>query len=102
MANVTINDGDWIEGRPQWWWKYVMPAESTFWATIVSQRAQTVAVQGPSPDPWKQAKTLGAEAVAMLYAAANVTDAKQRTQLLDEAAQKLGAAGKAVQQTANV
>jgi hypothetical protein len=35
-------DGDWVEGTPQWWWKYVFPRVSE----RIGQR------MGPFPEPW--------------------------------------------------
>ena len=40
-------DGDWVEGPPQWWWKYVFPG--------VAQRIPELQRYGPFPEPWEPA-----------------------------------------------
>ncbi len=85
-----MNEGDWVEGSPKWWWKYVMPAEDVFWESILAQRA------GPSPEPWLRATAEALEAVAMLRATARVSDTGVRTRLQSEAAAKLQGASQRV------
>src|SRR4051812_12117570 len=47
MSNV--NEGDWVEGEPKWWWKYVMPNESVFWVAVLAAKNR---VAEPEPSPW--------------------------------------------------
>lgn len=94
--NVSVNDGDWVDGKVEWWWKYVLPAETQFWAAVLAQRVQVGAGQDPERAPWRQAQAAGVEAVAMLQAAANITDLKQRTELLNEVVRRFTAAANAV------
>jgi hypothetical protein len=97
-ASTSINDGDWIDGKVEWWWKYVIPSEASFWIAIVAQRAQLLAGQDPQPAPWRKAQSLASEAVAMLQAAENINDVNQRSRLLNEVAERLGAAGQALRE----
>jgi hypothetical protein len=86
-----MNDGDWVEGEVQWWWKFVFPQKAQFWVTLL----QTI--RDPSPDPWVQATTGEVlEAVVMLHAAAKAVDKEQRATLHKEAAQTLEGAVAAI------
>jgi hypothetical protein len=89
---MSLNEGDWIDGKVEWWWKYVIPGENQFWAAILAQNASVVGRQGPDPVPWRQAIVLGFEAVAMLQAATNISDVKERAKLLSEVVEKFSTA----------
>jgi hypothetical protein len=98
---AQINDGDWIEGKVEWWWKYVIPAESQFWAAILAERAQRATAQlDPEPAPWRHAQARGLEAVAMLQALHGIADPKQRNRLLAEIGERFHSAEESLNQTA--
>ena len=40
-----LGDGDWVEGEPKWWWKYVFPAKAQFWQVLAGMKAE------PHPEP---------------------------------------------------
>lgn len=94
--NVSVNEGDWVDGKVEWWWKYVLPPEPQFWAAILAQRVQVIEGPDPQPSPWLQAQAVGLEAVAMLQAVAKITDLNQRTSLLNEVVRRFAAAADAV------
>ena len=84
---AQLNEGDWVEGEPQWWWKYVFPARERFWLAVLS------ASLDPEPVPWRQglvAKIL--EGVAMLQASERVSDKAIATRLKSEALKQMGGA----------
>ena len=98
---AQVNDGDWIEGKVEWWWKYVIPAESQFWAAILAEQAQRATTQlDPEPSPWRQAQARGLEAVAMLQALRKITDSKQQARLLAEIGERFHSAEQALHVTA--
>lgn len=35
-----MEPGDWVEGEPKWWWKYVYPARDQFWAEMIAAIAK--------------------------------------------------------------
>lgn len=84
-----MNDGDWVEGEPKWWWKYVFPTRERLWLAVLGARV------GPQPDPWLQ-ETGGEvlEGLSMLHAAAklNLTDRAIAAQLKTEALSKMSKA----------
>jgi hypothetical protein len=85
-----MSDGDWVEGPPQWWWKYVFPARGQFWLSILAAK---LAVMDPTPDPWFQRAAADIlEGLVMLHAAATVADREVSTQLQKEAAEKINQA----------
>ena len=84
---AQLNEGDWVEGEPQWWWKYVFPAREKFWLAVLSANL------GPEPDPWRQGlvgKIL--EGVAMLQASERVSDKAIGARLKNEALKQMGGA----------
>jgi hypothetical protein len=95
---MALSDGDWIEGKVEWWWKYVIPAESQFWAAILVERVATSA--GQHANPSSQAQSLGFEALAMLQAAHKISDSKERMRLLSEVGERFHAAGEALHEVA--
>jgi hypothetical protein len=89
-----MNDGDWVEGEAQWWWKYVFPARARFWAAMVAAER----IEDPEPTPLFEdvaGQLLGS--VALLGAAVRVGDPGLRQRLKGEAMQKMTAATQAVQ-----
>ncbi len=87
---ARINEGDWVEGEPQWWWKYVFPTRAQLWALLVADRFRAVA--GPHPEPWRE-QVLGdvLEAAALLQAI-NVVDDEVSGRLKEEARARLSRA----------
>lgn len=77
-----MEDGDWVEGAPEWWWKYVFPARIDFWLGILQR-------QGPVPDPWKEATGHILEGLAMVRAVAAVDDPQIKERLHQEAVAKI-------------
>ncbi len=53
-------DGDWVEGTPQWWWKYVFPGvrdrfEEPSWRSgPFPQPWRSPWRSGPFPQPWRR------------------------------------------------
>jgi hypothetical protein len=94
VLQASVNDGDWVDGAVQWWWKYVFPIRHKFWAVLVDERATRVA--DPTPDPWKEL-VLGdlLEATAMLSAVPGA-DATVAARLKTEAKAKLARATRAI------
>ncbi|HEY7338946.1 MAG TPA: hypothetical protein VH639_28915 [Bryobacteraceae bacterium] len=84
-----LGDGDWVEGEPKWWWKYVFPAEIEFWSGILQQ-------QGPIPDPWKRLSAAIMEGLVMVHGAAGVGDPQIRGRLYREGVTKVLAAAQAL------
>src|SRR5215469_12861120 len=88
---VLMEPGDWVEGEPKWWWKYVYPARDRFWAELIAANFD------PNPDPWVQSFTGEVlEGIAMVRASATVADKKVRLRLREEATNKIAAAMKPV------
>ena len=88
-----MNDGDWVEGKPQWWWKYVFPAEEQFWASILqNQVSKAGQVNGPSPEPWRKEVTAILEGLAMVNATATVGKGEIGEKLRAEGVAKIVAA----------
>jgi hypothetical protein len=80
-----MNEGDWVEGAPKWWWIYVFPARNDFWRLIL----QPVKMD-PSPDPWLEATTADLlEAAVMLRAMAKVPDAGSKARVRKEVGEKI-------------
>ena len=81
---AQLNEGDWVEGAPQWWWKYVIPNPASFWQAVLS-----IVAMEPDPHPWLQRVTGGVlEGVAMLHAASRVDEATAG-RLKSEASEKI-------------
>jgi hypothetical protein len=75
-----MNEGDWVEGAPKWWWIYVFPARSDFWRLLLRPEKM-----GPEPDPWAQEITADLpEAAVMVPAIAKVPDAESKARLRKE------------------
>lgn len=77
-----MEPGDWVEGKPQWWWKYVFPARGDFWLGVIQRL-------GPSPDPWKEASADILEGLAMVHGIAAVGDPQIKERLHQEAVTKI-------------
>jgi hypothetical protein len=91
-----MEPGDWVEGEPRWWWKYVYPAREQFWAELVAR----ISNAGPSPDPWIQSLTADVlEGVAMIHASGRTTDRKVVSQLRHEGLKKIADAANVAQKT---
>jgi len=92
MSNV--NEGDWVEGEPKWWWKYVMPSESVFWAAVLAAKSRGAT---PEPAPWLQGVSGQImDGLAMLNAAARIGHADEAAKLKQEATTKISRAVAAV------
>jgi len=92
MSNV--NEGDWVEGEPKWWLKYVMPSESVFWAAVLAAKGR---VAEPEPSPWLQGVSGQImDGLAMLNAAARIGKSDEAAKLKKEAAVKIARAVEAV------
>jgi hypothetical protein len=86
-----MNNGEWVEGQPQWWWKYVFPQRSRFWLSLLSDLVDERA--GPQPEPWVEELTSGVlEGLVMLQGVAHVQDEAQRISLRETALQKIRSA----------
>jgi hypothetical protein len=90
-----MNDDGWLEGVPQWWWKFVLPSQEEFWRLI--------ALGGPDTEPvadrWKQAAVSLLEALALLRGIDKGADAQGKTRLHQETIQRIQNALKAVEAT---
>jgi len=92
MSNV--NEGDWVEGEPKWWWKYVMPNESVFWVAVLAAKNR---VAEPEPSPWLQdVSGQIMDGLAMLNAAARIGKSDDAARLKKEATTKISRAVEAV------
>jgi hypothetical protein len=81
-----MEPGDWVEGEPKWWWKYVYPARDRFWAELIASTAKAE----PGPSPWVQAFMADVlEGVAMVRASGVVKDQKISTRLKKEGLTKI-------------
>ena len=89
-----MSDGDWVEGKPQWWWKYVFPAEKQFWASVLENQA--VHVASPHPEPWHQATIEIMQGVAMINATASMGKSDVSERLRAEGVAKIVAAANKV------
>jgi hypothetical protein len=89
---AEVNEGDWVEGEVQWWWKYVLPAREKFWLAILAARLD------PVPEPWRQG-LVGEilEGVAMLQASARVRQGAVGARLKSEGLDKISHAVKSAQ-----
>ena len=95
VLQATVNEGDWVEGAPQWWWKYVFPVRVQFWSTLLAERVKRVRTD-PEPHPWKE-QVLGEllEATAMLHAMSGI-DVAVDERLKGEAKTKIVLAVRAI------
>lgn len=95
-----LEPGDWVdeEGGPRWWWKYVFPAPSQFWAAIIASNATRLV--GAEDSAWAERVAAPAlESAAIVHAAARVGDPAVSARLRKEAAGKLMGAVKALQES---
>ncbi|MGH9612758.1 MAG: hypothetical protein ACRD4P_06750 [Bryobacteraceae bacterium] len=77
-----LGDGDWVEGEPKWWWKYVFPAEMEFWSGILQQ-------QDPIPEPWKRLTGAILEGLVMVHGAIHASDPDIKGRLYREGVAKV-------------
>jgi hypothetical protein len=103
MANQNrsmLNEGDWVEGEPRWWWKYVFPAKIWFWTSALNEKLakdKKVANLEPEPDPWLEGVTAEIlESLTMLHTAKTVREEAVSQRLKQEAVAKINSALKAV------
>jgi hypothetical protein len=81
-----MEPGDWVEGEPKWWWKYVYPARDRFWAELIASTSKAE----PGPSPWVQSFTADVlEGVAMVRASGTTKDKKVSTRLREEGFKKI-------------
>jgi hypothetical protein len=91
LATQSLNEGDWVEGAPKWWWKYVFPTRESFWSNVLARAS------GPEPDPWRQQIGELLEAVVMLRTSARITDRGISQRLSKEAINKISETAGALQ-----
>jgi hypothetical protein len=81
---VVMEPGDWVEGEPKWWWKYVYPARDRFWAELIASNFE------PNPQPWVQTLTADVlEGLAMVRASGTAKDKNVSTRLKEEGFKKI-------------
>ena len=88
-AFQALEPGDWVEGTPKWWWKYVFPTPDKLWQTV-----SLAAVLGPSPDPWRQQIGAILQAAVMLQTSGAVQDRAAASKLRNEAINNINGAVK--------
>jgi hypothetical protein len=90
--------GDWVEGEPKWWWKYVFPTREKFWLSTLNEKITVVnVIDRPPPHPWLEAVAAEIlESLTMLHTATTLEDEAVSQQLKREAVEKINAAIKAV------
>jgi hypothetical protein len=93
-----LNDGDWVEGEPRWWWKYVFPSKLRFWLLTLNEKlAKDKNFAEPEPDPWLEGVTAEIlESLTMLHTATTVREEAVSQRLKQEAIAKINSALKAV------
>lgn len=91
--SAQVNDGDWVEGAVQWWWKYVLPSREIFWTNVIAR----VSELGPSPDPWREQVGEILAGIAMLRSSAKVSDRAVAEKLSKESISKINGAVEALQ-----
>jgi hypothetical protein len=89
---ADANDGDWGEGVPIWFSKYVFPNRETFWLAVLERLE-------PVPLPWLQ-KVNGEvlEGLVMLHAAARADQAtaeRLKSEAVAKINQSVGGIGQA-------
>ena len=84
-----LEPGDWVEGTPKWWWKYVFPTPDTLWRAV-----SQAAVFGPSPDPWRQQIGAVLQAAVMIQTSGAVKDRAVAAKLRNEAINNINGAVK--------
>jgi len=88
-VQAALEPGDWVEGTPKWWWKYVFPTPDTLWRAV-----SQAAVLGPQPDPWRQQIGAILQAAVMLQTSAAVKDRATAAKLRSEAINNINGAVK--------
>ena len=84
VQEVNMANDDYVEGPPEWWWKYVFPTGERFWLTVAASL-----VLEPDPHPWRRRVTGEVlEGVVMLHAAARA-DQTAGERLTTEAVAKI-------------
>ena len=92
---AQLNEGDWVEGEPKWWWKYVFPAKDRFWQVLAVVTAEA------HPDPMLQAFSGEVqEGLAMVNGSASITDKQVGARLRHEGVEKIAKALSSVQHAA--
>lgn len=94
VLQADVNEGDWVVGAPQWWWKYVFPARIKFWSKLLAERVD--GASDPSPDPWKEQVIGGILEAAVMLNAAPRAEASVATRLKTEAKAKIAQAVKSI------
>jgi hypothetical protein len=107
---AEVNEGDWVEGAPKWWWKYVFPTPETLWLAVLNRvepgpipwlqrvTGEVLNRVEPVPQPWLQSVTGEIlEGLAMLHAAARADQATS-LKLKSEAVAKISQAVGGIQQ----
>src|SRR5215210_1687968 len=61
-----------VEGRPQWWWKYVFPSGSLGWAEERMGQPLPWRTGGPHPEPWRSS------VVGAIISAVSIKEVAQR------------------------
>lgn len=92
------SEGYWIEGEPQWWWKYVFPPKIRVWLLILNEKwAKDKNFAEPEPDPWLEGVTAEIlESLTMLHTATTVREEAVSKRLKQEAVAKINSALKVV------
>ena len=101
MANQSTNrlsEGDWVEGKPQWWWKYVFPSKIRVWLLILNEKwAKDKNFAEPEPDSWLEGLTAEIlESLTMFHTATTVREEAVSQRLKQEAVAKINSALKVV------
>jgi len=89
-----LDNGLFVEGKPQWWWKYVFPEKTTFWLSVLNAKlAQEQKVADPDPNPWLQELTAEIlESLTMLHSSATIREEAVSQRLKEEAVTKIRSA----------
>ena len=98
QSGSMLSEGDWVEGKPQWWWKYVFPSETRFWLLILNENlAKDKNFAEPEPEPWLEGVTAEIlESLTMLHTATTVREEPVSQRLKKEAVAKINSALKVV------
>ncbi len=98
QSRSLLGDGDWVEGKPQWWWKYVFPSPTRFWLFTLNERLEKYKnFVDPEPDPWLEGVTVEIlESLTMLHTAMTVREEAVSQRLKQEAVAKINSALKTV------
>jgi hypothetical protein len=91
-VQAALEAGDWVEGTPKWWWKYVFPTPDTLWRAV-----SQAAVLGPDPSPWRQQIGTILQAAVMLQTSAATKDRAASARLRSEAITSINGALKGLE-----